>query len=104
TWVPTYSGSEPMPEASVTIRFENGTAFGQGPCNAFTGPFSQDDLAIAIGPFETGREQCPDLGLEGELLADLELARSYDIRSGDLVLLDEQGAPIRTYAVARTGY
>ncbi len=103
TWTPMYDGSEPMPEGSVTIRFENGTAFGQGPCNAFTGPFAQDDLAIGIGPFETGRNECPDLALEGELLADLELARSYMFQSGDLVLLDEQGDAIRQYTAVSTG-
>jgi heat shock protein HslJ len=104
TWVPTYSGDEPMPEGYVTIRFEDGTASGQGPCNTFSGPFAQDDLSIAIGPLETTRASCPDLELETELLTELQLARSYDLHFGDLVLLDEQEEPIRTYAVARTGY
>jgi heat shock protein HslJ len=103
TWTPVYDGSEPMPEGYVTIRFENGTAFGQGPCDAFTGPFTQADLTVAIGPFETGRNECPDLELQGELLAGLELARSYMFQSADLVLLDEQGGPIRTYTAVTTG-
>jgi heat shock protein HslJ len=103
TYTPMYSGDEPMPEGIVTVRFENGMASGQGPCNAFSGPFTQDDLSIAIGPLETAGKACPDAELETEFLGDLELARSYDFQFGDLVLLDEEGAPIRTYAVVSTG-
>ena len=103
TWTPMYEGSEPMPGGYVTIRFEDGTASGQGPCNTFSGPFAQDDLSIAIGPLETGREDCPDRELENELLTDLQLARSYAFQTGDLVLLDEQGSPIRTYTAVSTG-
>lgn len=103
TYAPTYAGDEPMPEGYVTLRFEDGTASGQGPCSAFRGPFTQDDLAIAIGPIETSRASCPDLELENQLLSELQLARSYAFTAGDLLLLDEQGEPIRTYAVVSTG-
>jgi heat shock protein HslJ len=104
TWTPGYVPPEPMPEGYVRIRFEDGTASGQGPCNTFRGPFTQDDLRIAIGPLESSRETCPDLGLETMLLSELQDARSYGFEpSGDLVLYDEQGSPIRAYLEERTG-
>jgi heat shock protein HslJ len=104
TWTPMYDGSEPMPDAPVTVRFETGMATGQGPCDTFSGQFTQDDLSIAIGPLTTAGSSCPDAELEAELLADLQLARSYMLEAGDLVLIDEQGAPIRTYTVVHTGF
>lgn len=103
TWVPMYDGAEPMPEGLVTLQFTSTGVTGQGPCNTFGGPFVQDGASIAIGPLESTRMACPDLELENELLSDLQLARSYAIEAGDLVLLDEQGAAIRRFAEASTG-
>lgn len=103
TWVPLYGGAEPMPEGFVTVRFEHGAASGQGPCNTFAGPFHQEDLGVAIGPLESSRSSCPDLGLENEFLSDLQVARSYAFDSGDLVLLDEQGSALRPFTEASTG-
>ncbi len=103
TWVPMYDGSEPMPEGDVTLLFSPSGVSGQGPCSAFAGPFLEDGQSIVIGPLESSRASCPDLELENELLSDLQAARSYAIEAGDLVLLDEQGAPIRRFASASTG-
>jgi heat shock protein HslJ len=58
---------------------------------------------LVIGPLASTKMACPDLQLETELLTDLQLARSYGFDSGDLVLLDESGAPIRSFAQAATG-
>jgi heat shock protein HslJ len=97
TWTPLYAGAEPMPEGDVSVRFENGAVGGQGPCGSFGGPFTQDGSSIAIGPLESTRMSCTDPELEDELLSDLELARSYAIETGDLVLFDEQGAALRSF-------
>ena len=105
TWNPGYDGVEPMPEGYVRIRFENGMAFGQGPCNSFSGPFTQDDLSLSVGPLVTTHGACRDreLRLEQKLLGELQDARSYGFESGSLVLYDEQGGAIRTYEEERTG-
>jgi heat shock protein HslJ len=100
-WTPIYGGAEPMPEGQVTIELRDGGVVGQGPCNTFGGRYTLDGTAIAIGPLESTRMSCPDLELEKELLGDLELARSYAIDAGDLVLFDEQGAAIRAFSDRR---
>ena len=102
-WVPLYNGAEPMPEAIVTVEFRDTGVVGQGPCNAFGGPFLHDGSSLVIGPLVSTKTACPDLDLETELLADLELTRSYAIESGDLVLYDETGSAIRSFAQASTG-
>jgi heat shock protein HslJ len=103
TWVPMYGGAEPMPAAIVTLAFGPTGVSGQGPCNSYAGPFTQDGASIAIGPLESTRMACPDLELENEFLADLQVARSYAIESGDLVLFDDQGGETRRFAESSTG-
>jgi heat shock protein HslJ len=97
-WAPMYDGEAPMPEGYTSIELRDGTLVGQGPCNAFTGPYTLDGTSIVIGPLESTRESCPDLELENELLSELQQARSYAMQAGDLVLIDEQGSTIRTYS------
>jgi heat shock protein HslJ len=96
-WTPMYDGEEPMPEGYTSIELRDGAVLGQGPCNAFAGPDTLDGTGIAIGPLESTREACPDLELENKLLSELQQARTYEMRTGDLVLLDEQGEAIRAY-------
>lgn len=103
TWVPLFDGAEPTPDGDVTVRFTSTGVSGQGPCNIFGGPFLEDGASIAIGPLESTRMACPDLELENQLLSELQTARSYAIESGDLVLSDGQGQPIRRFVSASTG-
>jgi heat shock protein HslJ len=104
TWTPMYDGVEAMPEGNVSVRFEDGMTNGQAPCDIFTGPFSQDDLSIAIGPLGTMGMTCADAELEQRFLEELMLATSYAFESGDLVLLDDQGDALRRFTEVRTGY
>jgi heat shock protein HslJ len=102
-WTPVYNGAEPMPAGVVSIEFRDSGVTGQGPCNAFSGPFVHEGASLVIGPLASTKMACPDLQLEAELLTDLQLARSYGFDSGDLVLLDESGAPIRSFAQTAIG-
>jgi len=102
TWVPVYDAAEPMPQGYLTLRFTPTRVHGQGPCNTFGGTLLVDGASIAIRPLESTRVACPDLELEDELLNELQVARSYAIEAGDLVLLDEQDAPVRRFTEAST--
>ncbi len=104
TWVPMYGGAEPMPEGIVSVRFGPGRIAGQGPCNPFGGSFRQDGASISIRPLESTRIACDDLDLEVALLTELQRARTYAFEAGDLVLLDDQGVPIRGFHEAATSY
>jgi heat shock protein HslJ len=103
TWVPVFAGDMPVPEAVVTLEFCNGTVSGQGPCNAYSASATVDGSSLTVGPIAASRAACPDLEIEGQLFAALEAARSWSIEAGDLVLLDEAGAPLMSFVAASTG-
>lgn len=102
-WTPMFGGDETVPGGHTTIELRDGGVVGQGPCNTFAGPYALDGTSVVIGPLESTRAACPDLEAETMLLGELQEARAYAIESTDLVLFDEAGEPIRTYAVVRTG-
>ena len=60
-------------------------------CNNFFGSYELDGSALKFGPFGSTRMACPDLetGLEIEVFKALDKTRSWEIRDGRLLLLDD---------------
>jgi len=87
----------------LAIQASNGTVSGQGPCNAYSASATVDGSSLTVGPIAASKAACPDMGIEGQLFAALEAARSWSIEAGDLVLLDEAGTPLMSFVAASTG-
>ena len=72
-------------------------ASGFAGCNSFFGSYERDGPALKFGPVGSTRMACPDLetGLEAEVFKALEKTRSWEIREGSLLLLDDSGVLAR---------
>ena len=103
TWVPILGADETTPRAIVTLALLDGVASGQAPCNQFSAPYQLDGTSLSIWPISTTQSTCPDQDLEDRYLSNIASARAWTIDAGDLVLIDELDAPVRTFAAASAG-
>jgi heat shock protein HslJ len=96
-WTLNYLASEKtaLPEAPVTLQFEGDAVAGSGGCNqyraqvTFSGPSS-----LSVGPIGRTKKLCPGpmMEQEDEYLRKLESVTSYELNSGELVLIYDEGS------------
>lgn len=88
---------------ALTLQFgTDGTVSGNGGCNQFNGPYTQDGTTISFGEMASTMMGCSDdvLALEDQYLAALAAATKVE-RSGDsLTLRDDAGAMQVTAALS----
>jgi heat shock protein HslJ len=92
------------PEASTLTFAADGTVSGTTGCNAFTGTYEQQELALIITPGPMTLKGCPDplAAQEQAILAALPQVASFSTTSG-LTLTDAAGAELLVYEAAATG-
>jgi heat shock protein HslJ len=92
------------PEASTLTFAADGTVAGTTGCNAFTGTYEQQLLALSITPGPMTLKACtgPVAAQEQAILAALPLVASFTTTSG-LTLTDASGAELLVYTAAATG-
>lgn len=95
-------GTAATDEAVAALTFaDDGTVAGTTGCNSLTGPFTVEGDSITIGPLATTRALCTSQALQDQetaLLAGLEAASSWSIEGDVLVLSDEGGTAVATFA------
>lgn len=88
---------------ALTLQFgTDGTVTGNGGCNQFNGPYTQDGTTISFGELSSTKKACADdvLTLEDQYFAALAASTELE-RSGDsLTLRDDAGAMQVTATVA----
>ena len=89
-------GVEPAPDGiGATIAFgPEGTVEGFGGCNSFSGGYSVDGDAIAIGPLMSTMMSCGEASdtFEAQYLTALQAATTWSLSAGTLELRDDGGA------------
>lgn len=86
---------------SADISFAGGRVAGQGPCNRFFGALTYDATQLRIDNIGSTRMACPDLAHEAEFFALLDKVRQADRREGQIALLDNEGAALLYFTIAR---
>ena len=85
----------------ATLRFESGRIGGSDGCNTFRGPYaSEGDSLRVTGPLISTQRACPPALMAQADAVQTALTRVRAVRraAGTLVLLDETGAELATYA------
>jgi heat shock protein HslJ len=80
---------------TVTATFaDDGTVSGSAGCNRFTGEYTLDGDAVAIGPLATTRKACEDdvMTQEAAFVAAMENATTVAIDGSTMELRDDEGA------------
>ncbi|MFI3332888.1 MAG: META domain-containing protein [Rikenellaceae bacterium] len=80
---------------SFTIEFaSDGRIAAKGSCNVIVGSYKQDlsgkSEKLTLSPMGLTRSACPDMGVESEYVATLELVTSYSVEDGILTLFNQQ--------------
>ena len=90
---PVLAGSTP------TLVFETDRAGGNGSCNTFGGEYKAENGTLSFGPIFSTLMYCEDfMDQESAYLAALEEASGYQIRGGNLQILNAEGQVTLTLA------
>jgi heat shock protein HslJ len=89
--VSTLNGQLPLPGSSLTLQLgEDGAATGSDGCNRFTTTYTASRSTISIEPAASTMMACPEAVATqaGNYMTALTTANRYQLRGGQLVLLD----------------
>lgn len=90
-----------LPDSSITLNLAEGGINGNGSCNNYFGSYTIDGNNITFGPIGSTEMFCEATSeQESAYLATLARVSQYRIENGKLVLADEAGNPLLTYANA----
>ena len=78
---------------------------GSDGCNDFSGPYEADGSSLRFGPLASTQRACVGTAQQVATKVSQALAgtRSYAVRSGALVLQDEDGKPLLRYSASTPG-
>jgi len=98
TWIAEEVGGQPVSagvEPSLVVEAD-GKVSGNAGCNGYFGSVIIVGDAMSFGNLGSTRKACaePAMSQEGRLLSALDSTRGYQLRNGDLVLLDGAGAAL----------
>ncbi len=85
----------------VTARFDNGKIHGNGGCNQFSATYTRNGQQLRIGRLQATQRACAEAALmeqEAYFLKALAQASQYQFSSGQLELLDDNGALMVEFA------
>ncbi len=85
----------------ATLRFESGRLGGSDGCNTFRGPYAMEGDTLALtGPLISTQRACPPALMAQADAVQAAMTRVRAVRrdAGTLVLLDEAGVELATYA------
>ena len=104
SWVlSTLNGQLPLPDTSLSLQLgEDGSATGSDGCNRFTTSFTASRSTISFEPAATTMMACPPaVATQAEdFMAALSTANRYQLRGGQLILLDGTTV-LATFVAAR---
>jgi len=91
------------PKAEPRVRFDAGSTgndsrvTGSGGCNRLSGNYRRSDTALRIGLMASTRMACADparMVIEGRFVAALEATTSFNLKGGQLTLLNQRAMPV----------
>jgi heat shock protein HslJ len=91
-----------LPDTEVTAEFQGGQVGGKAGCNSYFGPYESSGGRLTFGPIGVTEMYCaPDalMDQEGEYLAALESAASYQIVEGKLQIANADGEMVLIFSV-----
>ena len=95
SWNLTQINGQPIvPNSTPTLAFDSERASGSGSCNSFGGDYTLKGNKLTFGPLMSTMMACLDNGImdqEFAYLAALQTTASYEVKDGNLLLLDAQG-------------
>jgi heat shock protein HslJ len=101
------SGSGLLPGTSITIEFTDEEVSGSAGCNHYGGSYQISGSSLTFSDVFWTEMACPEpqgiLEQEGEYLAALNDADSYQLASDQLVILDEAGGQLLVFVVSSGG-
>ncbi|GEM_PF-244495 len=100
-WQLTALNGVPLSEnIRITLRFEEGLAGGQAPCNGYGASYVQDGSALTFDQVVSTLMYCEGgMDYEAEYLATLALVKSFQLENNVLTLLDENGAAVLVFGL-----
>ncbi len=71
-------------DVSITVKFFEGKASGNGGCNSFSGPYIHDGNSLSVSDIVSTKMACPALQWENQFLQWLAQSQSYAIQGETL--------------------
>jgi heat shock protein HslJ len=96
TWQLTRLPGRGPPGVTVTLRLEDGTLSGEGPCGPYSGAYRTNGLLIEISDLRVDDADCPRRGLERAWLRALRRTMFVDARGPGLLVQDASGRVLAT--------
>ena len=92
TWLLTRLAGADRPTTSITLRLEDGSAAGEGPCGPYAAAYASDGLFISFSEVRgSDAESCSAAQIQRRLLDALRGAVMVDRRGGQLRFVDARG-------------
>ena len=93
------NGQPILDGTNPTLVFEEDRAGGNGSCNAFGGHYTAENGKLTFGPIESTLMYCEGtMDQESAYFSALQEAAGYQIRGGNLQILDAGGQVTLTFA------
>lgn len=93
------NGQPVLEDSNPTLVFEAESAGGNGSCNNFGGEYRSKGGALTFGPMMSTMMYCEAvMDQESAYLAALAESATYQVLDGNLVLFNEKGQEILTFA------
>jgi uncharacterized lipoprotein YbaY/heat shock protein HslJ len=94
------AGVATTPATPATLTFAEGRIGGNAGCNSFSGDYTVDGQQLTVGQVASTMMACaePAMDQEQALFANLGQVVAYEVVEGQLRLLNEDGAPLLSFA------
>jgi heat shock protein HslJ len=101
------TGNELLADTMITLEFSENEVSGTGGCNHYGGSYQISGNSLTIGDVFATEMACPEppgvLEQEGDYLAALNVANSYQLTGDQLEILDEGGWQLLVFVKAADG-
>lgn len=97
----TINGAAVPEAAAITAQFDGTRVAGSAGCNRYTASYTRDGESLAMGMAAATRMFCGQPGVmerEAAFLAALASVVRYEVRGGDLALMDAEGNDVLVFA------
>jgi len=91
-----------LPDTEITAEFQDGQVAGNAGCNNYFGPYEGSGNSLTVGLLGATQMYCASEALmaqEGEYLAALQSAASYQIKDGKLQIANADREIVLTFSV-----
>jgi len=94
-------GQPILPKTTPTLSFDSEQVSGHGSCNRFGGDYRAQGDQLTFGPLMSTLMACAENGIseqESAYFSALAAAKKYQVSAGRLLIFDEQGRELLSFA------